>query len=79
MCRPGDARAKSVKLFKDRVRRGGPDEWSGFLIVGPYELLDSGDQLLLLRRSLRLDAGIAATSNHLLRDDPIPAFHLIQP
>jgi hypothetical protein len=71
VCRPGDSRAKSLELFKDRVGRGSPDEWSGVSVVGPYELLDSGDQLL--------DAGKAATSNRSLCDDPKPAFHLIRP
>ena len=71
VCRPGDSRAKSLELFKDRVGRGGPDEWSSVLVVGRYELLDSGDQLL--------DAGKASTSNRSLRDDPKPALHLIQP
>jgi hypothetical protein len=43
-----------LDLFKDRVGRGGPDEWSSVLVVGRYELIDSGDQLLPLRGSLRL-------------------------
>jgi len=54
VCRPGDSRAESLELFKDRVSRGGPDEWSSVLVVGRYELLDIGDQLLPLRGSLRL-------------------------
>ena len=41
------------------------------LVVGGYELLDPGDQLLLLRRSLWLDAGEAATLDRSRREDPV--------
>lgn len=54
MCRPGHSRTKSLDLFRDRVGRGCPDEWSSVLVVGRCELLDSADQLLPLRGSLRL-------------------------
>jgi hypothetical protein len=42
-----------LEHFKDRVGRGGQDEWSSDLVVCRYELLDSGDQILPLHGSLR--------------------------
>ena len=43
---PGDLRAKSLELFQDRIRRGGPVERGLGLVVGDHEQLDFGDQLL---------------------------------
>ena len=71
MCCPGDLRAKSLELFQDRIRRGGPVERGLGLVVGDHEQLDFGDQLL--------DAGEAAPSDRALGDDPKPALDLVQP
>ena len=57
---PGDLRAKSLELFQDRIRRGGPVERGLGLVVGDHEQLDFGDQLL--------DAGEAAPSDRALGD-----------
>lgn len=74
-----DTRAKSLRLFNHRVWSGGPHEQSGVLVIGRYEVLDSGDQLLLLRRRLWLQAGKVATLTCYLRDDPKQALYLVQP
>lgn len=40
--RPGDSRAKSLLFFKDRICRGGPDEWSVILVVNDFVVARSG-------------------------------------
>jgi hypothetical protein len=47
-------------------------------MVSGRALLDPGDQLLLLRRGLRLDIEGTAPRHRPLGDDPKPAFHLIE-